>query len=267
MAAQEYYQGSVPQSMPQQPQPPQQRPPTLQAPPYPLYDGPPPPYSAAQDQRPHSQPPPNQRYSSSQPGYQPSGLSQQYRPPSNGYETHQYPPEKVPQQPYPQDGYRPPIQQDYQQRPPPPSRQHYSQPAYANAPAVQPYAPTSQPSFRRDSHSHNRRDTSYDSRDRSRSRSRGRDRDYSSARKLHHQRKKSSGVNTFLGAGGGALIGDAIFPGLGTLGGALLGGFGGHEYGKSKGKTHYERSPTGIGGGRRRRYSDDYDEYRRGRKH
>jgi len=34
-------------------------------------------------------------------------------------------------------------------------------------------------------------------------------------------------MSTFLGASGGAVIGDLIFPGLGTLGGALLGGVGG----------------------------------------
>jgi hypothetical protein len=68
-------------------------------------------------------------------------------------------------------------------------------------------------------------------------------------------------VNTFLGAGGGALIGDMIFPGLGTIGGALLGGVGGHEYGKSRDKIHYERSP---GGRRHRRYSNEDDaDYRR----
>lgn len=64
------------------------------------------------------------------------------------------------------------------------------------------------------------------------------------------------------------MLGDMIFPGLGTIGGALLGGVGGHEYGKSRDKTHHERSPgSGSGGGRRprtRRYSNEDDsEYRR----
>jgi hypothetical protein len=81
-------------------------------------------------------------------------------------------------------------------------------------------------------------------------------------RRKHVEKKKSSGVNTFLGAGGGALIGDMIFPGLGTIGGALLGGVGGHEYGKGKSrdKTHHDRSP----GRRHRRYSNEDDaDYRR----
>ena len=45
-------------------------------------------------------------------------------------------------------------------------------------------------------------------------------------------KKTGSSTSEFLGAGGGALIGDMIFPGLGTLGGAILGGVGGHEYGR-----------------------------------
>lgn len=48
----------------------------------------------------------------------------------------------------------------------------------------------------------------------------------------------------FLGAGGGAIVGDAILPGLGTLGGMLLGGWGGHEYSKRRSKSEgkYEYS-------------------------
>jgi hypothetical protein len=103
-----------------------------------------------------------------------------------------------------------------------------------------------------------RDDDDYDSRSRSRSRSRD-------GRRRHHHhhhhdrlpqqdRKKGSGVPTFLGAGGGAIIGDAIFPGLGTLGGAILGGLGGHEYGKqrrsySNDRDYYEEN---HGRGRRR---------------
>lgn len=103
-------------------------------------------------------------------------------------------------------------------------------------------------------------DEDYERRNRSRSRSRSRDRDRE-PRRRHVERKKSSGVNTFLGAGGGAILGDMIFPGLGTIGGALLGGVGGHEYGKARDKTHHERAP---GSGRRpRRYSDDDADYRR----
>lgn len=65
-------------------------------------------------------------------------------------------------------------------------------------------------------------------------------------------------MNTFLGAGGGAVIGDLIFPGLGTLGGAILGGVGGHEYGKKRTQSN----PSS----KSRRSANTYeDEYRRGR--
>ena len=86
-------------------------------------------------------------------------------------------------------------------------------------------------------------DEDYDRRGRSisRSRSRSRPRDHDSGRE-NVGKKNSSSVNTFLGAGGGALIGDMIFPGLGTLGGAVLGGVGGHEYRKSRDKPLSKRS-------------------------
>jgi hypothetical protein len=63
-----------------------------------------------------------------------------------------------------------------------------------------------------------------------------------------------------LGAFGGAAVGDLIFPGLGTLGGALLGGIGGHEVSRG-------RSGSGSGKPRRRRdrYDEEYDEGRRRR--
>jgi outer membrane lipoprotein SlyB len=55
-----------------------------------------------------------------------------------------------------------------------------------------------------------------------------------------------------------------IFPGLGTIGGALLGGVGGHEYGKgkSRGKNH-ERSPVSSGRRTRRYSNEEAAEYRR----
>ncbi len=56
--------------------------------------------------------------------------------------------------------------------------------------------------------------------------------------------------HTFLGAVGGSIIGDAIFPGLGTIGGLVLGGIGGHEAGRSRSA----RPPP------RRKYKDKYEE-------
>jgi len=48
------------------------------------------------------------------------------------------------------------------------------------------------------------------------------------------KRSRSSNADAFLGAAGGGLVGDLIFPGLGTLGGAALGWLGGREYGKGR---------------------------------
>lgn len=45
---------------------------------------------------------------------------------------------------------------------------------------------------------------------------------------------RSRAADGFLGAAGGGLIGDLIFPGLGTLGGAVAGYFGGKDYGKHR---------------------------------
>lgn len=76
-------------------------------------------------------------------------------------------------------------------------------------------------------------------------------------------KKDHTARNTFWGALGGGAIGDLIAPGLGTLGGALLGGVGGHEAGRS-------RSGSGRDGGRSRtrkrdRYDEEWEEGRRRR--
>ena len=51
-------------------------------------------------------------------------------------------------------------------------------------------------------------------------------------------RRKSDSRSTikdaFLGAAGGGLIGDLIFPGLGTIGGAAIGWLGGKDYGNHR---------------------------------
>jgi hypothetical protein len=49
---------------------------------------------------------------------------------------------------------------------------------------------------------------------------------------LRAQRREHKDRDTFLGAGAGALVGDVIFPGLGTAAGILLGGLGGRKYAK-----------------------------------
>lgn len=302
MAAAEYFTpGPLGQNTAPAPHPPQQAPPPQQRPssrptsnpPYPLSDAPPP-YSAFTDaQRPQSQPPPQQRIpQNGAPQYQAYNPGQ----PGPG-DTHQYPPEKVPQRPsalhnmarpsdftssHPppqhaqgppppppqQNGYFPPQQNGY---PPPPQHAYpqpngYFQPAgaglsqiYNNSQQRPPRSsstsgyPTAQTPYRRSS--------------RSRSRERRDKHKHKHSNRPGAERQKSSGVNTFVGAGSGAIIGDLIFPGLGTIGGALLGGFGGHEYSKKGGKravsnpsrTHDKRSMSN--------YADYHEDERRGRKH
>jgi len=45
---------------------------------------------------------------------------------------------------------------------------------------------------------------------------------------------RSTTADAFVGAAGGGLIGDLIFPGLGTIGGAAIGWFGGKDYGSHR---------------------------------
>ncbi|KAF1844758.1 uncharacterized protein K460DRAFT_354644 [Cucurbitaria berberidis CBS 394.84] len=85
--------------------------------------------------------------------------------------------------------------------------------------------------------------------------------------------------DTFLGAGAGTIIGDVIFPGLGTAAGLLLGGYSGRKYAersKSEDPPHHHRHRDAYRDGKeegrrdRRRRRDDYDdsegEYKRSSK-
>lgn len=202
--------------------------------------------------------------------YQPSAPQVHFTPPPQ----HQQPSSQAsyrPQQPpRPQTQHLTvPILRPQRSNSEPPSPEHYHRP--------QPYThshPTS------DSHR-----TSH-SKSRSHSRSHSRDRSPSSSRNGHshthhhhqshhhhhhshsHSRSRSSNPtpkdhtsrDTFLGAAGGGVIGDLIFPGLGTVGGALLGALGGNERARRK-------RGESEGGGRRRRktYEEEWEEGRRRR--
>lgn len=87
-------------------------------------------------------------------------------------------------------------------------------------------------------------DSDYSDRDHHRSRD---------GRTKTHQ-KKHENRDTFLGAGAGGIIGDAIFPGLGTAAGLIIGGLGGRKYAKDK-RSHSEE-------GRSHRHRDAYREGR-----
>ncbi|EMD87474.1 hypothetical protein COCC4DRAFT_192680 [Bipolaris maydis ATCC 48331] len=212
----------------------------------------------------------------------PSYSAHPYLPPPpppkqhNGYTPHQPYPEKPSQQqammaPYPQTpppgGYfasPPSIPQPQPQL----QRQHSS---YLGAP-LQPYRSHSQPARPPSppppsSPLHNR------DRDRDRSSSRHHNHNHSrrhkpskshSYDKSHDESHKTR--DTFLGAGAGTLIGDAIFPGLGTAAGLVLGGYGGRKYALEK-RRGDEASDGEKGGRRKKKGQDGWDERcRMGRK-
>ncbi|EMC99776.1 hypothetical protein BAUCODRAFT_30179 [Baudoinia panamericana UAMH 10762] len=255
MAAAEYYNpgggGGMPQS--QGHPTPVQRPPmpqgSMSSLPYPVSDAPPP-YTLFADQgRPqsHSQPPPMNRPPPS--SYAPPPLNgypqdkPDYKPnyPPNG----QYPPQPN-SVPYPQS--QPPPQQGY---PYPNGMPPAMSTVYGNNSNQRPGYPPPSVSFQ-DNYD------DYDKRSRSRSRDGRRHHHHHRHDRPQQDRKKSGGTATFLGAGGGAIIGDLIFPGLGTVGGALLGGLSGHEYGKQR-RSYSNPRP------RERSYVDDRDYYEDGR--
>ncbi|KAF2230865.1 hypothetical protein EV356DRAFT_508177 [Viridothelium virens] len=243
MAAQEYFNNFPGQHLaPQAPgfpgsQQPYPNTPTGQRPP----SQPPPPYSPVPSQQPPQQYPP------------PSQQLQQYPPPPQQQYTpqqQQYPPPPPQQQQYPP----PPTQSPYPQSPSQKPQGPYQTPSYAQSQYLQPPpngavngnnlsippvgAPGSSQLRPIRSHSSPPDDYYNDNYDRDLDRSRrphhhhhshshSRDR-RASAAKSHKNR------DTFLGGGAGAIVGDAIFPGLGTVGGLLLGGWAGHDHASRK---------------------------------
>jgi len=95
------------------------------------------------------------------------------------------------------------------------------------------------------------------------------ERDDRHRRHKHHDKDKShSGAHknrdTFLGAGAGTIIGDAIFPGLGTAAGLVLGGYGGRKYARERSRSDLgdkDRGKEKKGhGGHRRVGVDGWDD-------
>lgn len=225
-------------------------------------------YFSSFNQRPHQGPPYPSTPGPSQ--YTPSPYQQTPQPQQRPYATPpvQQQPYAAPLQPWdPRQGYSfpPPAvcNQGYPtQRPNPAASQ-----STLMSP-LQPYRSRSEPPENRrvsldvphKHHHHHHYHHRSDSRSRSRSRPRS-----SRLGHSHHSRRsdsRSSGRSgtrsrarsdrdTFLGAGGGAIIGDTLVPGLGTLGGALLGALGGNKYAK-------RRSKSDVSGGdhERRKYKD-----------
>lgn len=272
MASAEYYLGSqgAQQYHTQKPYPPQQRQYHQQQPPQPWpqqqYTNPP--YA--------STPPP----SYSPYAHQHEKQQLQTYPPPPPLQQQQYP---GPAAPY----FPPPPQQpnNYLGAPPqhirshsqPPTRVHFTDDASTRLGSETDSSSSARPRRR---HRH-RKHRSHDS---ARSRDADMDSDSSdhdrprSTRTKTHQKKHDS-RDTFLGAGAGGILGDAIFPGLGTAAGLILGGLGGRKYarerrgGSVEGRGHRHRDAFWEGRGEareeRRVRSDSYregkEERRRGR--
>lgn len=199
------------------------------------------------------------------------------------YHPQQQYPAKAPQTPaapYPQT---PPPAQYY---PPPPQQQN----SYLGAP-LQPIRSHSQPARVRFADPESDRSTDLGSNSDSDSSlqrrrrhhrhrsSNDHDLDYSGRERERSHRHSSSKIDkeshkdrdTFLGAGAGTILGDAIFPGLGTAAGLLLGGYGGRKYAersKSEDSPRHHRHRDAFRDGKeegrwerenRRRKEEDYD--------
>ncbi|KAF2262876.1 hypothetical protein CC78DRAFT_294056 [Lojkania enalia] len=223
-------------------------------------------------------PPPNQQpqYSNARP---PSIQPQQhFNTPPPSYSEYPLPPQELPgsqrpPQPHPHNG-RPAITAPYPHSPPkyPPQPQTHQQSGYLGAP-VQPIRSHSQPPrvhfedekygtdsseastpSASDSSRHRRRRRKHrHSHSRSSSYDRGHDREH----RRSHSHRDHKNRDTFLGAGGGAIIGDAIFPGLGTAAGLLLGGYGGRKHAE-------KRSRSESGRGSRQGWDEGTATYRKG---
>ncbi|KPI43326.1 uncharacterized protein AB675_7145 [Cyphellophora attinorum] len=193
-------------------------------------------------------PPPYQTYNSSpqkpQVHFAPTpGPHGHNRPGSSGGQppNPQYTPAYAQQPQYQQPGpYASPQPQQY--------AHNYSQPNYPNSGQLQPYAPQRHHSYdsaiasgySSDPERHHRRHhKKHDSRSRSRSRSRDTNRPRRTS-----ETSRSTNADGFIGAAGGGLIGDLIFPGLGTVGGALAGWLGGKKYGKERKGREDRRDKT-----------------------
>lgn len=152
-------------------------------------------------------------------------------------------------------------------------RSRYSSPSSSSSSSPERSRSRSRSRYRVHSHSNFRarstRSTSRARREHSRSRSRSRHSQTSRPRARnnhnhnhHHHNHKDR--NTFLGAFGGGAIGDLIMPGLGTLGGALLGGVGGREASRNGHNSEKggRREGRGFFGGSRKTYDEEWREGR-----
>ncbi|TGO53940.1 hypothetical protein BCON_0115g00230 [Botryotinia convoluta] len=195
-----------------------------------------------------------QSYSQQQPYYPPPPQAMDYnstQPPAYGYQT-------PTQQPHQRDGrhqYQDVEPHSYRNLPPhlrprrsisePPDPHYLAQhiPGYHHRGRSTSSSYSSSPERSR-SRSRNRAHSHSQARStRSMSRSRHRHSHTHSRASKTRARNTHKDRNTFFGAFGGGLIGDLIMPGLGTLGGAILGGAGGREASRSGRKNEKGEKP------------------------
>ncbi|KAH6721963.1 hypothetical protein BKA61DRAFT_165642 [Leptodontidium sp. MPI-SDFR-AT-0119] len=226
---------------------------------------PPPPYQpfpAGQESQQNAVQPAQQQqpfpdYKAGYPGYpHPSEIGHQGSPQSQPPpQPHYHTPQQQYQQPY---SPQPQHHQSYVQNPQ--TDTHHSRPPYSTdrLPHLRPERSYSEPPttshlhpHEAHSHHHHQRHSRSPSHSRSRSRSSSRSHSRHRSRRRSHSRSrprsshtntKHKGRNTFFGAFGGGLLGDAIFPGLGTVGGAVLGGVLGKESAKNTRPRSHRRS-------------------------
>lgn len=196
----------------------------------------PPPTSRLQ----YSYPPPPSQQQFTNPNiniYQPPNMQQPQFPPPPGYNPN-IPPSQLPQ-PYPNHS----IPSTH--RPPP--RRRDSSPFTSSSSDSESYH--SDPEHCRRRHHHPR------------SRSRGVTGSPKSPQSRHRTSRHNS--DAWIGSVGGGLIGDIIFPGLGTVGGAVVGAMQGHHYDKKRESKEDQKEM--IREERRRRRESGSGSWSRGR--
>ncbi|CAF9927472.1 hypothetical protein IMSHALPRED_007226 [Imshaugia aleurites] len=194
-------------------------------PPHPQANHAPPPYNANYGQA--QQPPPRK-------SPQPEAKRDYYPPPQPGapwqqsYNSHNHPSQHY----YGSSHQYPPPQQSQ----PPPQNYPYAQPAPNQANGYPPqqqnaYPPPQQQPYNDRPHKHHHH------------------------RHEHGKKETHESRDSFLGAGAGGIIGDVLLgPGVGTLGGALIGALTGNAHAKKKGRSRSRDSRRSRSGSRDERY-------------
>jgi hypothetical protein len=143
-----------------------------------------------------------------------------------------YPPPAIQYPQAQQQQYLPQQYQNNYSQPPRPHNHHLTPYGHPNdsKSSLSGYSSDPEPHRRRHRHRHEH--------------SRSRSRDHSGRKRRTSESSRSANADGFIGAAGGGLIGDLIFPGLGTVGGALAGWIGGKDYGEKRKKREDRRDKS-----------------------